>query len=90
MARTLRVENLEALSKTFKHAPKDVRLAYRAKLRTVGEPVRSAAESLAVTRIRNLGAGDPWARFRLGITQKLVYVAPRQKGYAGPPPGRAP
>ena len=28
-------------------------------------------------------AGDPWARFRLGITQKLIYVAPRQKGARG-------
>lgn len=25
---------------------------------------------------------DPWSQFRIGITQRLVYVAPKQKGRA--------
>ena len=84
----LSFSNLAALSKTFKKAPKDVRLAYRRELRTIAQPVQAAAESLAAARIRNLATGEPWARFRIGITQRLVYVAPRQKGVRGASPGQ--
>lgn len=83
MAGVLVVRNLVALQKTFKQAPKEVRLRFRGELRGIADPVRKTAESLAAARIRNLGEGQPWARFRLGITQKLVYVAPRQKGVRG-------
>ena len=86
MAGALVVHNLAALSKTFKNAPKDVRLAYRRELRTIANPVRAAAEALAVTKIRNLGAGSPWAKMRIGVTQRLVYVAPKQKGVRGRSP----
>ena len=83
MAGALVVHNLAALSKTFKNAPKDVRLAYRRELRTIAKPVQAAAESLAATKIHNLATGSPWAKFRIGITQRLVYVAPKQKGARG-------
>ena len=55
----LAVHGMSELNRTFKHAPKDVRRAYRAELRTVGEPVRSTAERLAVSR-------DPQGRARSG------------------------
>ncbi len=72
------VEGLAQLTKTFQHAPKDVRLAYRKELRSVAEPTRSTAERLATSRIRKMT--PKWSRFRTGVTQKLVYVAPRQRG----------
>ena len=72
------VEGLADLTKTFKHAPKDVRLAYRKELRTLGEPIRTTAERLAVSEIRKIG--PKWLKFRTGVTQTLVYVAPRQRG----------
>lgn len=74
----IEVEGLAQLTKTFQHAPKDVRLAYRKELRTVAEPVRSTAERLATQRIRKNTV--KWSKFRTGVSQKLVYVAPRQRG----------
>lgn len=83
MAGGLVVRNFQALNKTFKQAPRDVRLGLRNEYRTIAQPVQKTAESLAASRIRNLAEGSPWARFRLGITQKVVYMAPRQKGVRG-------
>jgi hypothetical protein len=80
LAGALVVRNLEALNKTFKQAPRETRLALRREYRTIAQPVQRSAESLAASRIRNLAEGSPWAKFRLGITQKLVYMAPKQKG----------
>ena len=85
----IRVEGLAELTRTFRFAPKDVRLAYRKELRTVGraDPARRR-ERLAVERIRKIG--PKWSKFRVGITQTLVYVAPRQRGLKrrDPRPGR--
>jgi hypothetical protein len=88
MAGALVIKNFEALNKTFKQAPKELRLKLRGEYRKMADPVRMTAESLAATRIRNLAEGSPWARFRLGITQKLIYIAPRQKGSHGRGPSR--
>lgn len=74
----VRVEGLSELTATFRHAPRDVNRAYRAELRTVAMPVQQTAETLAVERIRRIGPN--WSRFRIGVTSKLVYVAPRQRG----------
>jgi hypothetical protein len=59
-------------------------------LRGVAEPIRADAESLAATSIRRVG--PRWSRMRVGVTQRLVYVAPRQKGVRarGPHPKRRP
>ena len=74
----MHVHGLQALNKTFKNAPKETRRKVNAEYRTVAEPVRHAAEAKAVTEIRNIG--EPWSRMRVGVTQKVVYVAPKQKG----------
>ena len=72
------ISGLNELNRTFQDAPKDVRLAYREELRTVGLPVQQTAQRLAVERIRKIG--PHWSRFRVGVTQTLVYVAPRMRG----------
>ena len=77
------VDGLKELTETFRDAPMEVRLAYRKELRTVGEPIRSTAERLAVERIPKLvprKKGPNWSKFRTGITETSVYVAPRQRG----------
>jgi hypothetical protein len=84
------VRGLADLMKTFKYAPRDVRLAYRAELRTIATPVKETAESLAATRISGLAAGEPWTKMRIGVTQKLVYVAPKKKGVRGRTPAKRP
>ena len=50
------VRGLRELNQTFKHAPKDVKRELRDEYRTVAEPVRSTAATLAASSIRNIGA----------------------------------
>jgi len=71
------------LSRAFAKADRDTRLRWRRTLRELAEPVRSDAEQMALTTIRNMANSPKWARMRTGVTQKLVYVAPRQKGTRG-------
>ena len=75
------VHNFEQLNRTFKNASKDINREYRKELRTVAEPVQRSAEALAVSEIPRIGAR--WSRMRVGITTRLVYVAPRQRGVKG-------
>ena len=72
------VDGVSELLKTLKHAPKDVRLGIRSELRSLGEPVRSTAERLAATEIPK--SRPRWSKFRTGVTQAGVYVAPRERG----------
>lgn len=76
--RTVRVEGLRELSRAFALADKEERKRFRATLREIAEPVRADAESLAISRIPNVGV--PWSRMRVGVTRTSVYVAPRQRG----------
>jgi len=77
----LAVKGYTQLARTFQHAPKDVNKAYRAELRTIGEPTRLTAEDLAVSTIRNIG--PVWSKMRTGITTRVTYVAPKQRGARG-------
>jgi hypothetical protein len=74
----LAVRGLTELTRTFKHAAGDVNRAYRSELRDVAEPVRLTAESLATSSIRRIG--PVWSQMRTGVTTRLVYVAPKQRG----------
>lgn len=69
---------------------KKVKRELTAELRKVAEPIRADAESLAASRIPRIGLR--WPRMRVGVTQKLVYVAPRERGVRarGPDPRRRP
>jgi len=71
------------LNLAYKFAERDVRLRWRANLRQVAEPVRQDAERLAVSSIRRMPGSPKWARMRVGVTQRVVYIAPRQKGTHG-------
>lgn len=82
----IRVKGLADLNRALRVADKDVRLGIRAEYRTVAEPVRADAERLVGANISNIG--DEWPRMRIGITQRVVYVAPRQRGVRGRGPKR--
>lgn len=69
---------MRELSAAFAKADRDVRLGWRHELRDVAEPVRRDAEALAKEQIPRIG--KRWARMRTGVTRKIVYVAPREKG----------
>lgn len=65
----------------FARADKESRLELRKTLREVAEPIRSDAERLAAAGIPRIG--PRWSRMRVGVTARLVYVAPRQRGARG-------
>lgn len=74
----VQVEGLRELNRAFARLGKDVNREMRGELKKVAEPVASDAQQLAASRIRNIG--PRWSQMRVGVTQKLVYVVPKQKG----------
>lgn len=76
--RVIRVDGLRELNRAFKVADKSLAKEYRAALRQVGEPVREGAERLVAERMPRVRV--PWSQMRVGITQKVVYVAPKARG----------
>lgn len=81
MAETISVEGLTALQRAFKAADVSVQRELRKSLRVAAEPVRADAEVLAVASIRRIGV--PWSRMRVGLTNREVYLAPRERGQKG-------
>jgi len=79
----IRVEGLRELSRALAEASPQARKELRGVLRDAARPVQRRAQYLAAVEITNLDAGDPWDKARIGITQKEVYVVPRQKGVRG-------
>lgn len=75
------VRGLRELNRALRAADKTTRAEFRTGFRKVAEPVRADAERLALSDITRIT--QPWARMRTGVTTKLVYVAPRQRGIKG-------
>ncbi len=79
------VEGFTGLQRALKRADKETRLGIQKVERAVAEPVKLDAQRLAVTEISglkrtNLRSGGEWGLMRIGITQRLVYVAPKKRG----------
>ena len=79
--RTIKVHGLREMSLAFSKADKDLKKNLRSTLREVAEPVREEAASRASHEIRNIG--PRWSQMRVGVTSKVVYVAPRQRSRGG-------
>ena len=75
---TVHVRGLRELNRAFAQADKTLKREKNHALRRVAEPVADDAELLARLRIRNIGV--EWSRMRVGVTQRAVYVAPKQRG----------
>lgn len=75
---TIEVRGLTDLQRAFKVAAPMAQRELRKALRQVAEPVKRDAEQLARANISRIG--QPWSQMRVGITQKVVYVAPKQRG----------
>lgn len=81
---TIKVEGQRELMRALARTPALVKREMRGELKQVAEPVRAAAATLAEARIRNIDAN--WARMKVGVTQRYVYVAPAaRKTGAGTP-----
>jgi hypothetical protein len=81
MADAVVVEGLTDLQRAFKAADVSVQRELRKALRLAAEPVRADAERLAVAGIPRIGT--PWSRMRIGVTNREVYLAPRERGQKG-------
>lgn len=77
-AQAVSVKGLRDLNRAFARADRRLRLEKNDALKDAAEPVRQEAEALAVSNIRRIGI--PWSRMRIGVTQRVVYVAPKQRG----------
>lgn len=72
------VRGLRELNKSFRDIDRGLHTALRTELREVAKPVAETEHVYALDRVRNMT--DPWSQFRIGVTQRLVYVAPRERG----------
>jgi hypothetical protein len=59
-------------------ADNETRRDVHAGMRAIAEPVRRDAETLARQRIPRIG--PRWPVMRTGVTRRVVYVAPKQRG----------
>lgn len=80
MAEAIRVEGLAQLFRAFNQADKALVSDLRDAVAEAASPVRSEAQSLAASQIRNVGPGDPWSRMRIGVRANTAYVAPVERG----------
>lgn len=78
MADGLVMHGLPQLRRLAAAAGPDVKKDLDKRLRELAEPIRADAEGLARSGIRRVGI--PWSQMRVGVTQRLVYVAPKQRG----------
>lgn len=83
MASGVRVEGLRELQRSLRGVDRDYARDMKKELRAIGETVSHAAEQKASGSIRNIG--PTWSRMRVGVTQSLVYVAPRARRRGGSP-----
>ncbi len=74
----IQVRGLANVQRALRNAEKDTRLGIRNELREFAEPTRVTVESLAVARIPTVGL--TWSRMRSGVTQRSIFVVPRQRG----------
>ena len=80
---SVKVRGLRELDAAFRLADKTLDRELRTALREAAEPVRQDAEALARANISHIGIA--WPQMRVGVTTRLVYVAPKQRSRSGNP-----
>lgn len=72
------VTGMQEVSRAFAAAGKEAKRDLRKTFVEVARPIADDAEQLALGRISHIGGR--WSKMRVGVTQKVVYVAPKQRG----------
>src|SRR5262245_51912125 len=83
MVSAIHIRGLRELDAAFAAASKAEQKGLRLGLAEAAEPVERDAERLARERISRIG--EAWPQMRIGVTSRLVYVAPRQRARSGNP-----
>lgn len=76
----VRLRGFRELQAANKAAGRAVKKQTDKALREAVEPIRADAEALARSSISRIG--EPWSEMRVGITSRLMYLAPKQRGRA--------
>lgn len=74
----LTVDGLVQLNRLFAAAGPEAKKRLDKRMRELAEPVRVDAETLTRSGIPRIG--PRWSQMRTGVTQRAVYIAPRQRG----------
>lgn len=74
---TVRLRGFRELNRAFKVADRTLHKELQSELREAAEPVRSGSEELARGGIPRIG--NEWWQMRVGVTTKVVYVAPKKR-----------
>lgn len=83
MVSAVRVRGYRELNQAFAAAGKAEVKELRDALREAAEPVRADSEKLARENISRIG--ESWSQMRVGVTTRVVYVAPKQRARSGNP-----
>lgn len=75
---TVRVRGYADINRAFTKADKAAKKEFQSALRDVAEPIRQDAEQRAKGKIKKIG--PRWGLMRTGVTSRVVYVAPRERG----------
>ena len=82
---TLAVRNLRDLNRAFARAPKKLKKEFKGEQRAIAKPIAGLATERSLSQVANMPLSPQWSEMRTGVTQKAVYVAPKQRGRkAGP------
>ena len=84
----VRIKGLRELQRDFKKMSKELSRELRSELKEAAEPVQRRAEELAFSEIRNMPLSPQWARMRIGVSAKSVYVVPLSRSRGGKGRGR--
>jgi len=78
----VRVLGLTELVRAFKIMPVQVVEEFTDELEEAAEPVRLAAQTKAVTSMRNMARTREWSAMRVGVSRRsaTVWVAPQLRG----------
>ena len=87
MAEAVRVKGLKELTRDFKKMSKELSQEVTGELKKVAEPVRSTAEQMALTGIRNMPDSPRWAGMRVGVApgRGVVWIRPTARRRGGSP-----
>ena len=81
----VRVTGLAELNRAFRKMSGDLDKELRQSLKDAASPVADLAESLALSRIRNMPRSPDWAGMRVGVSGKaVVYIVPRRRNRGNP------
>lgn len=84
----IRVRGLRELNRAFARADRTLRKEKNDALKRAAEPVRADAQALAAANISRLGL--EWSRMRVGVTTRVVYVAPAKRAVSRGGPSARP